>query len=203
MASEKFRYFPKTDTETEKVLEEIEARYREFIQHMPSRELRKIMSNISTGHSHIGKEVVSRNILLTKKEMGILLNSVIDAEAGDDDIINPEGEMAVEQITSAMIENAAELIQKNELIQAALIGCVIISVIESRMGKVYDEGWTFQGIIKDGFELLHRISRQTITNDMREELVAECTVAFNSRDDDNRYYDNEWKEVINALTKNV
>ncbi|MEP7374570.1 MAG: hypothetical protein ABI675_14345 [Chitinophagaceae bacterium] len=203
MASEKFRYFPKADPEREKVLQKIETRYQEIIQQLSAEELRTIMREISTGHSHVSKEVICRCMPLSKKEMEVMLHSVIDAEADGDDIISADAEMAVEKITAALMENAAELIQKGETIQAAMIGSVIITVIESRMERVYDEGWTFQCIVKDAFELLKRISEQSYSADIAGKLIATCFQVFESRDEDIKYYDDEWQEVMNALKNNA
>lgn len=130
-----------------------------------------------------------------------MLHSVIYLESDDDGTIHQDAEDIVQRIAIALMKNAAELLAKGDIEPAAEMTCAIITVIENRMERVYDEGFSFQCIVKDTFELLTRISQLALPKNIAEKVATICIKAFESRDEDNRYNDDEWQKVISALRR--
>ncbi len=134
--------------------------------------------------------------LETAVEITALLKAFIAEEKKGAVKISEEGELGVEIITNAFLERGKGLIDTGNYLLAAELALAIILAIESELCFVYDEGWTYQVILFECFDLLRKIGELQLSPHIFEKIILTTTELFNNRPEEDRNYDNKWMEVI-------
>src|ERR1700730_13968747 len=139
---------------------------------------------------------------LQTREIVHLLESFIEEEKNGEHIVSEAGEDAVQELTSVLLEKGSELLKQKRYLEAASTGFAILVVLEPELCNVYDEGCTYQCIMKDAFNFLETLATQKYSLETATTLLCIAIQFFEARREDDRYYDREWKTLIFAIQKN-
>ena len=150
----------------------------------------------------VSYQMVARFVPMQREEMINLLQAKISEEKNGESIINEDGGNAVQKTTIAFHEKAEELLKTGSFLEAAEIAFVIVIVVEPELCNVYDEGWTYQMIVSDAFQLLEKIGGLSFNPDISEALSQKTTQLYNSRPEQDRYCDDQWEQLVPLFKKN-
>jgi hypothetical protein len=196
--SEKMRYYRHTqpifplEDYTAKLEKAFENQTEGFLTHL---------GDLIRRERSVSYQIVARFVPMQREEMVNLLQAKISEEKNGESIISEDGEDAVQKITIAFHEKAGELIKTGAFLEAAEIAFVIVIVVEPELCNVYDEGWTYQMIVADAFQLLEKIGGSPLNPDISETLSQKTTQIYNSRPEQGRYCDSLWEKSISLFKK--
>ncbi len=149
----------------------------------------------------ISYQMVARFVPMQREEMINLLKAYISEEKNGDSTISEEGENAIQRVTMALNEKAGELIKARSFLEAAEIAFAILFVIEPELCNVYDEGWTYQMVVSDAFQLLEQIGGFPMNSTIFETLRQRAIQIYESRQKQDCYCDHQWEPLISKLKK--
>jgi hypothetical protein len=159
----------------------------------------QILQQLLNTHRSIRYKLTARYVALQTSEIIHLLQSFIYEEKDGDQIITEHGEDEVASITDALIERAEILFISELYIEAASILFAIVKGIEPELCNVYDEGYTYQTILDDSFHFLRKIALREYNIEARTVIISMARQFFDSIEEEDRYYDKEWIELIRLL----
>ena len=121
------------------------------------------------------------------------------SQKDEEDIVSEAGEDTVQRITDALLQRGNELLKQERHMEAAGTAFAILVAVEPQLCYVYDEGITYQSIVEGAFDFLGKIGQQAYSLETAMALVCIAIHFFEGREEDDRYYDDEWKAAIVAL----
>lgn len=193
--SERLRYLRNADSSFP--LENYTAQLKTIIETQPESFMYNFLEELIQRDRSFAYEMIARFVPMeTTDEILTFLQAYITEEKKGDDYINEDGEDAVAKIAESFLEKGRELINKDNYLTAAEIAFAIILAIEPELCMVDDEGWTYQYIIIQSFELLNEIGKKPLSSDVFDLLLQKATKHFNSIREDDRYVDDKWKELM-------
>ncbi len=128
-----------------------------------------------------------------------LLSALIEEEKIDDYLITEESETDIQVLTDDLYAQAEKLLHKKSFVPSAEIILIILVIIEHEMQYVYDEGFTFQCIIEDGFSHLKKIAAENYDQDTATALTSVIADYKKRRSEDMRVYDEEWTDIADSF----
>lgn len=196
--SEKMRYF--RNAAPSFPLADYTAKLEKVIEQQPEGFFSYLGDLIHRDRS-ISYQMVARFVPMQREEMVNLLQAYISEEKNGDSTISEDGENAVQKVTIAFHEKAGELIKTGSFLEAAEIAFAILLVVEPELCNVYDEGWTYQMLVSDAFQLLEQIGGLPLNPKIFETLSQRANQIYESRQEQDRYCDHQWEQLISHFKK--
>jgi hypothetical protein len=146
-------------------------------------------------------EVIAQLVPMDGERSKILLSTLIEQEKIDDYLITEDSETLIQQLTDTLYEQAEILFNGKSIVASVEIIFTILVIIEHEMQYVYDEGFTFQCIMDDGFKLLNKIAAENYDQNTATALTSVAKEYNKLRSEDMRNYDDEWADISDAFLK--
>ena len=198
MASEKLKYI--LNSEPHFPAADYDDQLNQALSTLPDGSAISMLMELLRHDQGIRYELISRLIPLSFNEMMLLLKSFIQIQKDGRGYISEPSENEVRRITDALIERGRTLMSANECVGAAEIGFAILLIIEAEMSNVYDEGITCQAIIEETFQYLSDVIESKNLESEAKALIFEKGIGhYESRMENDRFYDDEWQELIDKL----
>jgi hypothetical protein len=146
-------------------------------------------------------EMIARYIPLDLDKILHLLGSFIEEQKLGEVVISQTGEDEVQRITDALTDRGKELFVAGKYAEAFNTGFAILLAIEPELPNVYDEGITYQGIIDETFGFLAGMAMGKYSPEIAALLKAKALLLFTGLNENDRYYDDEWLDLIGQFDK--
>lgn len=134
-------------------------------------------------------------------EMIQLLNSCIYEQKDGKRTISERGEYKVEKLINIFMKRAHYVLNQERYVEAASIAFAVIFSIEQDMCHVYDKGINYQEIIEKTFYFLATLANHNYNLETSVALIYIANKLLEEINEDERLYDEEWRDAIIALGK--
>ncbi|RYY31476.1 MAG: hypothetical protein EOO04_01095 [Chitinophagaceae bacterium] len=138
---------------------------------------------------------------LNASEVGLVLKAAIEKAKGHDGKFSEDDERKLHLIVAPVLDRSVELADAGKFIEAVEPVLVILTIIENEMDHVEDEGFNFQMLVEDCFNILKKIAEYNYNTDIAHQLKKLCFEYNNQRDEALSFYDDEWAEVSDQLSR--
>ena len=169
--------------------------WKETLGELGPDEAARLLKDLAGTDHQVRRQVLLEFGELKPVQLQKLLEEGIELET-EGGVIPEYGEDVIQELCQALVKRARRIAAK-DLAGAVALLAMIVTAIDAHMQKVYDEGWTFQCIVTDAFEVLKELvtKAERITSAAKTKMICLAEQALAANPGDNLYME-EWENLI-------